>query len=167
MKKLLALVTCSYLPFILVADDATAPQKSSQIFSNLSDSDKTALGLDKLTPDQMNKLENWVENHKSKKSNKVPRASVDLTLTSTAESGKFLTLSNGMQVEVMGSGRKKSPSFKVNDKLHVEEGYKKGWVKITNSTSGVHVRAKILSGDMKTPVEVKPVEKPTAEKPAS
>ncbi len=177
MQRRIFGLVCSIMPFFLIADmptghqeqavqaqtsteTAITPQSTNSesnrvqttIFSGLSEAEKSAMGIDKLTQNQLILLDDWIKHNKSYKNkyaNKPKHPTLDASITESKENGRFLTLSNGMQIEITGSGRKKSPTWKADDLVRLEQAYKKGWIKITQVSTGQKARAKILSGEFK------------------
>lgn len=132
---------------------SASPKNSSTPLSSLSQEDKAAMGLDKLTQEQIDRLSTWFKQLMEKGSKPAAQKSapiqIDTTIKETKEEGRYLTLATGMQIEVTGSGRKKCSTWKVDDAIRVEQGSKKGWVKLTHIPSGTRARCKILAGEMK------------------
>lgn len=131
---------------------ATKTATFTSPLSALSQEEKEAMGLDKLTQEQLDKLTAWIKQKYEKgvsyASTKAQPAVVDTAIKELKDEGRYLTLENGMQVEVTGSGRKQATNWKAADAIRVEQGSKKGWVKITHIPSGTRARCKVLAGQL-------------------
>ena len=155
MKKLVSLATLLCMPFLLssqsllcdetpaTSKDASSDSAKAQLkepFSKMTSAEMTSTGIQKLSPAEQEALAKWWCQHKS--SSHQHHISKEVTITSIANEGKNMILSDGSKISFAASARKKVSRWVVGEKLGLGEPGKRGSVSIYHMASGQKVKGK-------------------------
>lgn len=117
MKKPFLMAALFLTPFAgLTAADTPPPS----FFEKMSEEEKKATGVDKLSPEEQTALESWLQANKeaSEKAPIAKETTNELEIISI-EDGSEITLSNGETYTIASSYRKKVKKWKKGDKIHL------------------------------------------------
>lgn len=161
MKKSLFLGSLLCLPFLscsLCADEAPTPTKEeapkvrlAESFAKMTAGELIDTGVQKLSLAEQNALVSWW--NKSKASSHHYSITKEVTITSIAEEGKHIILSDGSKLSLNSSSRKKIARWSVGDTLGLGEAGKRGSLTVYHMASGQKVKAKREQAPQQKPTE--------------
>lgn len=156
MKKLVSLVALLCLPYVLssqnlIGNETPAtqgketPSESAKAslkepFQKMTSAEISNTGIQKLTPSEQEALVKWWGQHKS--SSHQHHISKEVSITSIANDGKNMILSDGSKISFSSSAHKKVSRWVVGDKLGLGDPGKRGSVAVYHMASGQKVKGK-------------------------
>lgn len=135
MKKLLTLLLCH----------VTCTLSANSVFESMSDAEKKACGIEKLSSDEKTALQTWFAAKTALKSQAAVGDKIEhgsFTITEVIELGHYVKLDNGLSYDIYSRSRKKTMAWKVGDTIELVEPVKRKSYKLTNKSKKQTVAAK-------------------------
>ncbi len=125
----------------------TAHALSAATLSTMTEDEQKTCGIATLTAEQKEALNSWLQKETPPppapitKSSKVKHG--EFIVTSNINMGRFITLSNGITYDIPSRSRKKTMSWKVDDKVQLVEPIRATNFKLENISQKQTIGAKI------------------------
>jgi hypothetical protein len=155
MKKNISLIAFLCMPLMLSSQNLSAAEspvgpsattvepskvQMKEPFQRMTPGEMASTGIQKLSPTEQDALATWWNQHKT--SSHQHHITKEVSITSIANEGKNVVLSDGSKISFSSSVRKKVSRWALGDKLGLGEAGKRGSVTVYHIASGQKVKAK-------------------------